>query len=90
VIALNLSVRTVGLVVDAVCDVLQRSTEHARPDPQGSCAIDGGFTTGIGTIQGRMMIPIDSEALIRSADMGLQVTGASRLPESQAPTRRRT
>ena len=71
VIVLNVARRIVGVVVDSVSDVLQLAAEHIKPAPQFNGAIDGGFITGIGSIQDRMMILMDIEALIRSADMGL-------------------
>lgn len=71
VIVLNVAHRVVGVVVDSVSDVLQLAAEHIRPAPQFGGGVDGGFITGIGSIQERMMILMDIEALIRSADMGL-------------------
>jgi len=71
VIVLNVARRVVGVVVDSVSDVLQLTAEHIRPAPQFSSAVGGDFITGIGSIQGRMLILTDIESLIRSADLGL-------------------
>lgn len=71
VIVLNVARRVVGVVVDSVSDVLQLAAEHIKPAPQFGSAIDGAYITGIGSIQDRMMILMDIEVLIASADMGL-------------------
>lgn len=71
VIVLNVARRVVGVVVDSVSDVLQLAAEHIKPAPQFGSAIDSAYITGIGSIQDRMMILMDIEALIGSADMGL-------------------
>ena len=71
VIVLNVSRRVVGVVVDSVSDVLQLAAEHIKPAPQFSSAVDSSFITGIGSVQDRMMILMDIEALIGGAEMGL-------------------
>ena len=71
VIVLNVSRRVVGVVVDSVSDVLQLAAEHIKPSPQFGGAVDSTFITGIGSVQERMMILMDIEALIGGAEMGL-------------------
>jgi purine-binding chemotaxis protein CheW len=71
VIVLNVARRVVGVVVDAVSDVVQLVSDQIKPTPHFSGAVDVSFITGIGSVQGRMMILMDIESLIRSADMGL-------------------
>ena len=71
VIVLNVSRRVVGVVVDSVSDVLQLAAEHINPAPQFGGAVDSTFITGIGSVQERMMILMDIEALIGGAEMGL-------------------
>ena len=64
--------RVVGMVVDAVSDVLQLDAAQvsAVPDLAGS-AIDRKFLTGIGLVDERMLVLIDIEQLMTSAEMGL-------------------
>jgi purine-binding chemotaxis protein CheW len=82
VVVLNVRSRVVGVVVDSVSDVLELSRENIKPSPELNSSIDASYITGIGTIkvgqgQGeggdkeRMLILMDIEALMSSADMGL-------------------
>jgi len=75
VIVLNLQQRIVGVVVDAVSDVLALGSEHIQPVPQLGVAADTGFITGIGSAllegQERMLILIDIEQLLSSTDSSL-------------------
>ena len=75
VIVLNVRGRVVGAVVDSVSDVLELGREHIKPAPELSSGVDSSFITGIGTVKNgdaeRMLILVDIEALMSSADMGL-------------------
>jgi purine-binding chemotaxis protein CheW len=71
VIVLNVKGRVVGAVVDSVSDVLELPAETIKPAPEMSSAVDASFITGIGSVNDRMLILMDIEALMASADMGL-------------------
>ena len=71
VIVLNVARRTVGVVVDSVSDVVQLSVGQIKPVPEFSSGIDSSFITGIGSVQDRMMILMDIEALLQTAEIGL-------------------
>jgi purine-binding chemotaxis protein CheW len=71
VIVLNVKGRVVGAVVDSVSDVLELGGDTIKPVPEMHTAVDTGFITGIGSINERMLILMDIEALMSSADMGL-------------------
>ena len=71
VIVLNVRHRVVGAVVDSVSDVLALGAAAIRPAPQLNSTIDASFITGIGSVQDRMLILMDIEALMGSSDMGL-------------------
>jgi len=76
VVVLNVRGRVVGAVVDSVSDVLELGLEQIKPAPEMNSAIDGSYITGIGTIKNgadkeRMLILMDIEALMSSAEMGL-------------------
>jgi purine-binding chemotaxis protein CheW len=79
VVVLNVKGRVVGAVVDSVSDVLELGKDQIKPSPELNSAVDAGFITGIGTVktgQGdseteRMLILMDIEGLMSSADMGL-------------------
>ena len=71
VIVLNVRGRVVGAVVDSVSDVLELGAGTIKAAPEMHMAVDTSFITGIGSISERMLILMDIEALMSSADMGL-------------------
>ena len=71
VIVLNVRGRVLGAVVDSVSDVVQLSPEIIKPAPQMTTLVDTSYITGIGSVADRMLILMDIEALMSSADMGL-------------------
>jgi purine-binding chemotaxis protein CheW len=71
VIVLNVHGRVVGAVVDSVSDVLELSQDLIKPAPEMNSTVDTGFVTGIASVGERMLILMDIEALMSSADMGL-------------------
>ena len=84
VIVLNVKGRVVGAVVDSVSDVLELGSASIKPAPEMSSAVDASYITGIGAIKSgsgddaseRMLILMDIEALMASADMGLMDASA--------------
>ncbi len=71
VIILHIGSRTVGIVVDAVSDVTTLQPEQIKPAPDISGSMNTEYITGLGTIEDRMLILVDIERLMSSADMGL-------------------
>jgi purine-binding chemotaxis protein CheW len=76
VVVLNVKGRVVGAVVDSVSDVLELTKEQIKPAPEMNSSVDAGFITGIGAVKSsdgaeRMLILMDIEGLMSSADMGL-------------------
>jgi len=74
-IVLNVANRVVGMVVDAVSDVVALSGVDIKPAPEFDGAIGTHHVIGIATItqadQHRMLILMDIEKLMGSAEMGL-------------------
>lgn len=70
-IVLNVADRVVGMVVDSVSDVVQLDAGQIRAMPEVGTGIDRRFLTGIGALEERMLILLDIEGLMTSADMGL-------------------
>ena len=70
-IVLNVADRVVGIVVDGVSDVIRLGGAQIREVPELGAAIDRKFLTGIGTLDDRMLILLDIERLMTSAEMGL-------------------
>lgn len=75
VIILNFASRVVGMVVDSVSDVLMLPRDQIKPSPEFSAGVDTSYINGIGTAGERMLIMMDIEKLMTSADMAL-VDGA--------------
>ena len=78
VIVLNVRNRVVGAVVDSVSDVLELNKDAIRPAPElSSASVDTSFITGIGAVSDRMLILMDIEGLMSSAEMGLMEAAAA-------------
>ena len=75
-IVLNVGDRVVGMVVDSVSDVVRLCDEQIRAVPELGATIDRQFLTGIGTLDERMLILLDIERLMTSAEMGLVAEAA--------------
>ncbi len=71
VIVLNIGTRVMGMVVDAVSDVITLTPEQLRPVPEFNSAIESGHLLAIGALQQRMLILVDIEKLMSSPEMGL-------------------
>jgi purine-binding chemotaxis protein CheW len=71
VIVLNIGRRVLGIVVDAVSDVITLTAEQMRPVPEFSSAIDSAHLLAIGAVEDRMLILLDIEKLMSSPKMGL-------------------
>jgi len=74
-IVLNIGARVVGMVVDAVSDVVALKAEDIRPAPEFSGNVATENVIGLAALeQGnaqRMLILLDIQKLMTSADMGL-------------------
>jgi purine-binding chemotaxis protein CheW len=71
VIILSVARRVMGIVVDAVSDVITLLPAQMRPAPEFGAALDTRFITGLGTVSERMLILTDIERLMTSRDMQL-------------------
>jgi len=71
VIILSVARRVVGIVVDAVSDVVTLAPQEIRPAPEFGAAVDARFITGLGTLGERMLVLADIERLMTSRDMQL-------------------
>lgn len=68
-IVLNVEDRVVGIVVDGVSDVVPLLDDQVRATPEFGAAVDTRFIAGIGTTDERMLILLDIETLLDSADL---------------------
>src|SRR3569833_182092 len=71
VIILNVAGRVVGMVVDSVSDVITLSPEQIKPAPELGTALNTDYLIGLGTIDQRMLILVNIDKLMSSAEMGL-------------------
>ncbi len=71
VIILNISGRVVGMVVDSVSDVITLTQEQMKPAPDIGTTFESDHLMGLGTIDERMLILVNIDKLMSSADMGL-------------------
>lgn len=71
-IVLALEKSVVGIVVDAVSDVITLSREQMRQAPAFSSAVDSEHILAIGTVEQRMLILIDIVKLMAGPGMGLK------------------
>ncbi|MBC7681237.1 MAG: purine-binding chemotaxis protein CheW [Ferruginibacter sp.] len=64
VIVLNLQDTVLGVVVDAVSDVLHLAPHDIKPPPPIYTHMDAGFVTGLAQVGERMLILIDTGAFL--------------------------
>jgi purine-binding chemotaxis protein CheW len=69
-IVLNLGGKIVAAVVDGVSDVVPLGKEQLRATPEFGNAVDTRYISGIGTVGERMLILLDIETLVMSAEIG--------------------
>lgn len=76
-IILSVGERIMGLLVDAVSDILTVSTEEILPVPEIESRSDQRFLNGLITVQERMVALLEIEKLFDIDDLVAQVTSAA-------------
>ncbi len=71
VIILNVRDRVIGIVVDAVSDVVTFTSEQIRPVPEFSTQLDTKYILGLARLDDQMVILLDIEHLLASPEMQL-------------------
>lgn len=71
VIILNIGGRVMGIVVDSVSDVITLTAGQIKPAPEMGTTFNSDYLIGLGTLDERMLILIDIDKLMSSAEMGL-------------------
>ena len=79
VIVLNIGHRVVGMVVDAVCDVVGLAAEQMRAAPALIAGIAGEHLLALGMLEQRMLILLDIDKLLGCPELGLFGPGAGRV-----------
>lgn len=67
VIILHVGSRLIGVLVDAVSDILNAGVDQIRPAPKVESKIDAAFVSGLIAIDDKMVVIIDAEKIF---DMG--------------------
>ncbi|HUZ50191.1 MAG TPA: chemotaxis protein CheW, partial [Candidatus Dormibacteraeota bacterium] len=76
-IIINVCGKTMGIVVDAVSDVIMLAHTQIKPVPHMGTHVDIQYILGIASVEERMLILVDIEKLMSSEDMELVETAAS-------------
>ena len=71
VIILRVSGRVIGIVVDAVSDVVQLAPSEVKPAPALGSIVDSGFLAGLATQGGRMILLLEIEKFLSSGELNL-------------------
>lgn len=71
VIILNVAQRVIGMVVDSVSDVITIPLTALKPAPDFGAAVDTRYIVGLATLDERMIIAVDIEKMMTSAEMAL-------------------
>jgi purine-binding chemotaxis protein CheW len=80
VVILRVAGRVIGMVVDAVSDVVRLAPNDVKQAPQLGSIVDSSFLAGLATQGERMVMLLDIEKLLSAGDMNLlaRVAEASR------------
>jgi purine-binding chemotaxis protein CheW len=70
-IILNIASRPVGIVVDAVSDVVKLAPGEIRPPPTWHGGIETGFIKGLASVDDRLLIVMDIAGLLMAPDAAL-------------------
>ena len=71
VIILNIGYRVLGMVVDSVSDVVTLIPDQIKPVPEIGSGLNTDYLIGLGTVEHRMIILVDIDYLMSSAEIGL-------------------
>ena len=77
VIVLTIGARVIGMVVDAVSDVITLTPQQLRPVPEFSALVASEHLLAIGSLEDRMLILLDIERLMSSPEIGMAAHAAA-------------
>ena len=76
VVILRVASRVIGLVVDAVSDVVQLAPQDVKEAPALGSVVDASFVAGLATCDDRMILMLDIEKLLSTGEMNLLARAA--------------
>ena len=71
VIILRVAARVIGIVVDAVSDVVRLTPSEIKAAPGLGSIVDSGFLAGLATQGGRMILMLEIEKFLSSGELNL-------------------
>ena len=82
VIVMRIAGRIIGAVVDAVADVVRFGENEIREAPKLGAMVDSTYLSGVVTQDSRMILALDIEKLLSTAEMDLIGEAAAVAPSS--------
>ena len=79
-VVLRLAGRVIGVVVDGVSDVVRLAPSDVKAAPQLGTVVDGSYIAGLATQDDRMILLMDIEKLLSSAELNLLAQAAAVSP----------
>jgi purine-binding chemotaxis protein CheW len=71
VVILRLASRVIGIVVDAVSDVVRLATSDVKDPPKLGAVVDSSYLTGVATLNERMVLLLDIEKFLSTGELDL-------------------
>ena len=71
VIILNIASRVMGMVVDSISDAITLTAEQIKLAPAMGSVLDTDYLIGLGKLDERLLILVDTDRLMSSSEMGL-------------------
>jgi purine-binding chemotaxis protein CheW len=71
VVILRLAARVIGIVVDAVSDVMPLAASDVKEAPKLGSIVDSSYLTGVATVNERMVLLLDIEKFLSTGELDL-------------------
>jgi purine-binding chemotaxis protein CheW len=71
VVILRLATRVIGIVVDAVSDVVRLAPNDVKEPPKLGSVVDASYLTGVATLNERMVLLLDIEKFLSTGELDL-------------------
>jgi purine-binding chemotaxis protein CheW len=82
-IVLRIAGRVIGIVVDAVSDVVRLAASEIKAAPQLGSVVDSTYLAGLATQDERMILLLDIEKFLSSGELNLLARVAEGVPEAK-------
>ena len=69
IMVVNVKGKTIGIIVDAVSEVLRVSQEHIAPPPPTVAGLEKDYLTGLVKLENRLLILLDIDKILDEEDM---------------------